>query len=463
MHRVTNLLQPDHSWGLHRRLMMSLAIPLVFIAIISAWLDFTVAESTAQLAHDAALADAVYDIESHFRKHEKNESASLLEEVEAIIRSSAPDVIYFSVKNTQGELLAGDNGLPGFKIKKRETLSFFDGIYRGQTVRAATHRTAIEGMDFDFTVMETTIKRTVSKSRILQAMILPNLGVIIATLFVIWLGVRQGLLPLSILEKEIASRSVSDLREIDVQNQPAEIRPMLHRLNELFKMLQISQAAQQRFIGDAAHQLKTPLAGLQTQLDLAVQEGIFDCSLDRQKALEASTSRISHLLAQLLGLARAESSGMLLNGGEQIALDKLLEESATTFLDMALLKHIDLGFEVQPVKVEGRSWLIKEALGNLIDNALRYTPEGGQITVRCGELSDCAFIEVEDSGPGIPEGLMDKVFERFYRIPGAQGNGCGLGLPIIKEIIHAHAGEITLANKAEGGLIARLEFGKSCA
>src|SRR6185369_17161280 len=160
------------------------------------------------------------------------------------------------------------------------------------------------------------------------------------------------------------------LREIELAGTPAEIRPMLRRLNELFTLLREAAEVQQRFIADAAHQLRTPLAGLQTQLDLAAGEGAFTHNAERLAHIEEATTRIGHLLSQLLTYARAETANPVDRTFETVALDQLVEKSASTFLDAALAKNIDLGFEIAPASVPGLSWMLQEALGNLIDNAI---------------------------------------------------------------------------------------------
>jgi len=143
---------------------------------------------------------------------------------------------------------------------------------------------------------------------------------------------------------------------------------------------------------------------------------------------------------------------------EAVHLDQLAEKSASAFIDAALEKNIDLGFDVAPVTAMGIPWLLQEALANLIDNAIRYCPGGGVVTVRCGEQNGIPFLEVEDDGPGIPESFRRQVFERFYRIPGSPSNGCGLGLPIVKEIADFHAARIELLSGEARGLRVRLEF-----
>jgi two-component system, OmpR family, sensor histidine kinase TctE len=446
--------------SLRRRLIIALAVPLIVILSVSSLLDFSLARETSDSAHDQALADTAFDLESHVRSHAESESPELdlTAESEAMLRSNAPDKVYFSIRDSAGRILSGDADIPEFATSKVNELVFMDGSYRGEPVRIALHRISLPGAELMITVMETTEKRKESRGRILTAMLLPTLAVIVATLLAVFFGVRRGLLPLEEVETAIASRSPNDLREIDLDTSPREIQPMLRRLNELFLLLREASAVQNRFIADAAHQLRTPLAGLQTQFDLAVNEGAFANNNARLENIEDGMLRIGRLLGQLLSYARAEATASLAERPGRVCLTQIAEKSASTFLDAALEKGIDFGFDISPATTDGIPWLLQEALANLIDNAIRYTPRGGIITVRCGETAGRPFLEVEDNGPGIAEEHINQIFERFYRVPGSPSNGCGLGLPIVKEIAASHGAEIKVTRCAAGGLRVRLEF-----
>ena len=373
--------------GLRRRLIIALAVPLTFILGISSLLDYRLARETSDSAHDQALADTVFDLESHLRSQSDSAALELdlTKESEAMLRSNAPDKVYFSIRDNSGRILAGDEDVPEFPTPQNSKVSFIDGIHRGEAVRVALHSIVLPTSELLITVMETTEKRKESRGRILTAMLLPNLAVIVATLLAVLFGVRRGLLPLEEVEKEIAARSPNDLREIDLDASPREIQPMLRRLNELFSLLREASEVQNRFIADAAHQLRTPLAGLQTQFDLAVSEGAFLNNDTRLRNIEDGMLRIGRLLGQLLSYARAEATASLAEQPTNVSLNRIAEKSASTFLDAALEKGIDLGFDIAPASTIGIPWLLQEALANLVDNAIRYTPRGGIITVRCGE------------------------------------------------------------------------------
>jgi two-component system sensor histidine kinase TctE len=458
MHQETDIAQQSEPLSLRQRLILALLTPLVIILSVSSYFDYQLANKTANNAHDQALADNVFDLEAQIKKQNPSFKLDLTEEAEAMLRSNEPDILYFSVIDPAGKVLAGDTDLPVLRPTAGKQIEFSNGVYHGMSVRIARHHFNIHAQDFLVVVMETTKKRDHASSRILTAMVIPNLAVIMATMLAVTFGVKQGLLPLQEVERDIATRSAHDLHEIELSGNPDEIRPMLRRLNELFALLRESVEVQQRFIADAAHQLRTPLAGLQAQIDLATTEGAFNNHAERLQSIEEASTRIGHLLSQLLAYARAETSSPVKDKSEEVRLDRLVENSASIFLDCALAKNIDLGFDIKPTTISGFPWMLQEALSNLIDNAIRYTPNGGIVTVSCGHDNNCAFLEVEDSGPGIPDEQIKHVFERFYRIPGSPGNGCGLGLPIVSEIAQLHGATIQLARSEQGGLRVRLQF-----
>jgi two-component system sensor histidine kinase TctE len=337
--------------------------------------------------------------------------------------------------------------------------SFTDTTFRGKAVRAASLQVALPAGDVVVTVAQTTLRREQAQRRLLTAMAWPNLAVIGATLLVVVFGVRLGLQPLREIEDDIARRSASDLRPFDLTAAPAEIRPMLRRLNELFALVLEASQVQQRFIADAAHQLKTPLAGLRNQVDLAVGEGAATIDTGWLERVDQATGRLGHLLDQLLAYTRAEAADPSSLAVEPVDLAQVVEASASEFLDAALAKDIDLGFDIEPARTPGVRWMLHEALANLVDNAIRYTPLGGIVTVRCGVDGGRPFVEVEDNGPGIAPDQRERVFERIYRVPGSSGDGCGLGLPIVHEIARRHGARVELHAVETGGLRVRMSFG----
>ncbi|MGE5489868.1 MAG: sensor histidine kinase [Actinomycetota bacterium] len=448
---------PTHL-GLHQRLLLAILVPMSLVFALNVVLDYRLAKETADRAYDQSLTDAALDIAAHIQGGGSHPDFELSSEAEAMLRRDAADQVYFAVRDREGRLLAGDEELPAGRRPAGKQFLFDDSRFKGENIRSASHRIESPGGEVLITVAETTAKRDRASRHILTAMVLPNLGLIASIFLVVYFGVRRGLKPLIKIEEQIAARSPRDLREIEVNTAPREIQPMLSRLNQLFGLLREASAAQQRFLADAAHQLRTPLAGLQTHIDLGIEEGRFREDSERLAHIQDAIARMAHLVTQLLSYARAEPSAAANQPFETVPLHSLAEQSASIFLDRAIGKGIDLGFDIEPASVSGIAWMLREALGNLIDNALRYTPAGGVVTVRSRMTEAGPRLEVEDDGPGIPATERERVFERFYRLPGTAGDGCGLGLSIVREIAELHGARIAIEDGEGRGMRIALVF-----
>jgi two-component system sensor histidine kinase TctE len=234
-------------------------------------------------------------------------------------------------------------------------------------------------------------------------------------------------------------------------------------MNDLLARLGTAISTQQRFIADAAHQLRTPIAGLKTQTELALRESQPGNVHDILRQLLTATEQSTRLVNQLLSLARAEPGARREHPIERLDLARLARDTTTEWVPRALVRHLDLGYDSEggTAWIEGDSFLVRDMLGNLLDNAIRYTQHGGQVTVRVTEGMDAVVLTVEDNGPGIPEQERERVFERFYRVLGTGTEGCGLGLAIVREIALSHRAKVTLAAGAGAGgqgTVARVAF-----
>lgn len=445
--------------GLRGRLMLWLGVPLLAILVGSSVVDYVAARQITDRTLDQALADSLFDIEAHLHAIREAEPLELDEEAGAMLRSNAPDTLFYAARDAAGRALIGDDDLPARTGGAEPGVpQFSDASFRGQPVRVAALRTQVRGQSLDLVVAQTTVRRREVQRTLLAAMLWPNVSVVVLTLLAVGFGVRRGLRPLTAVEQEIAHRTASDLRPFDLRPVPGEIRPMLQRLNELFDMVRQASHQQQRFIADAAHQLRTPLAALRNQVDLALQAGRRAPDEVWLGKVDEATGRMNHLLDRLLAHARAEATEAGDPAAAPVLLDHLAEEAATDFLDAALERDIDLGFDLAPAAVRGSRWMLKEALANLVDNAIRYTPRGGIVTVRCGHEQRCAYLEVQDNGPGIAPEQHERALQRFHRLPGSPGDGCGLGLTIVQEIARRHGASLQLHSADGGGLRARLLF-----
>jgi two-component system sensor histidine kinase TctE len=260
------------------------------------------------------------------------------------------------------------------------------------------------------------------------------------------------MLPLDRLRRQIETRSHRDLTPLDEPRTPTEVRPLVHATNELMHRLQRALVSQQRFIADAAHQLRTPLAGLRTHAELALRERSIEGMRERVHSLMEATDRSAHLAHQLLSLALAEPEGSAAASMCEMDLAALARDVTSQSVPRALERGLDLGMDERDddVRLEGNAVLLRELLANLVDNAIRYTPSGGHITVSVSRADAAIVLSVEDDGPGIPLADRGRVFERFQRLSEARGDGCGLGLAIVREIAEAHAATVAIEDGAHG-------------
>jgi two-component system, OmpR family, sensor histidine kinase TctE len=271
----------------------------------------------------------------------------------------------------------------------------------------------------------------------------------------VWFALARGMVPLNELQRRIRQRESHDLSAIDEHGVPEEVSPLVASINDLLARLSVSIGAQKHFLADAAHQLKTPLAGLRTQAELAQREidaGDTDSARRSMQHIARSSQRAAHMVNQMLAMARAEDEEQRLRL-QDVNLLRLAQEVVGDFLTRALDKRMDLGLEgvdgetpAQPVWVRGQPVLLRELVRNLVDNAILYTPQAGRVTVRVlhDPFGRVAVLVVEDDGPGIAEHERDLVFQAFYRPADNAVEGSGLGLAIVKEVVESHGGSITV-------------------
>jgi len=308
-------------------------------------------------------------------------------------------------------------------------------------------------------VAETTVKRRRMTRDILFSSLLPEILIAIATVLIVWFGVKRGLGPLARLSDEIKKRSPGDLRPIAAADTPEEARPLVSALNGLLDEVAQASRNQQRFLANAAHQLRTPLAGLQAHTELALAKPLPTEVRAELEQVHQSTIRTARLANQLLALARAEPGAR--GNAAELNLKALAESEADGWVHQALARDVDLGFELDWAPVHGDAFLLREALANLVHNAIEYSPRGARVTVRTGRNGTHSFLEVEDDGPGIPAPERERVLERFYRVPGTPGTGSGLGLAIVREIAAGHGATISITD-ATGGASASSSGTKGC-
>ncbi len=453
-----------HRISLRRKLLAWLLVPLLLLWSLGAVIAYFMAASFANLAYDRSLLDSTRSLTEQIKLVNDYAIVKLSPDGLNMLPVGENDEVFFKVLGRKNNLVAGEASLPAPPSRGTPGVPLFhDGQVHGKAVRIASLYTLLPGDASGHPVLvqvaETLGKRHLLAGEILAGMVMPQLALILLAAWIIWLGVGRGLAPLEPLRREIASRSHRDLRPVEEMEAPQEVGPLIHAINDLMQRLSQTLDAQQRFIADAAHQLRTPLAGLKTQIGLALDQNDPEQLQLALRQLNASSERTIRLVNQMLALARVEPGADKGAAPQALDLNPLVRDTAREWAPRALKKHIDLGFEAgaEAVTVAGDELRLKMLLDNLIDNAIRYSPPGSRVTLRIngnGEKS----LEVEDNGPGIPAAERRQVFERFYR--GQHGEeGSGLGLAIVNEIAHLHEARIELGSAPDGqGTLVKILF-----
>jgi two-component system sensor histidine kinase TctE len=384
--------------------------------------------------------------------------ARLPDSARDILRADDVDTVYFQVTGPRGAFVDGDRDLPlpsDEDAGDSAAVHFRNATLHGNPVRIAYSYVHLDparpDADTRFAlvqVAETLEKRAQLANEIIKGVILPQFIILPVILALVWFALSRGLSPLAQLQERIRARRPDDLSPIDSRQVPEEISPLVGSLNDMLERLSQTIDMQKRFIADAAHQMKTPLAGMRMQSELALRQVDGDEIHRSLEQLAKSSESATRLVNQLLALARAENQPHAGLAFEQVDLAQLARGTVHEWVQASFAHQIDLGFEPPDEKIEiaGHPLMLREMLSNLIDNALRYTPPGGSVTVRVRRDGGDALVEVEDTGPGIAPAERAHVFERFYRILGSSAPGSGLGLAIVREIAQQHGAEIDIFN-----------------
>lgn len=451
--------------SLRGRLLRLLWWPLALVLLLSAVYDYTQWADRARSNQDLALSRIAIALATRLdvdADDERNDDVGphLARTVQAMQLADGRDRLFFVVAEGQGKVLGGDPRLLGLVRKPMGGgPEFTDTRWAGSAVRvvALPHHSHL-GL-VTVVVAETTERRVAQTHHVLVDTIAPNLVLVALALGLVWLGVNTALKPLDRLSRQVGQRAPDDLSAVPESSLPSEIKPLVTALNRLMGHLREAAQAQQVFLSNAAHQLRTPLAGVVNQIEL-VSRGADDGQRERLAAIQTALQRLTHSTHQMLALARSGPQATAAEALHDVDLVLLLEDGASHWLDPALAAGVDLGFETQPAVVHGSDWMLHELLGNLIHNAVRHSTAGDHVTVRCGLQPDGhPWLEVEDEGPGIPPELRDKVFDRFFQAPDAAPGGSGLGLAIVREVAERHQARVLLADGAGGrGLRVRIVF-----
>jgi two-component system sensor histidine kinase TctE len=449
---------PSGRTSIRRRMLVFLISALFLMVAGAGAVSYWVALRSANDAYDRSLLDPALDIAENLRIESGGAHVDLPQKaLEALVYDQF-DRVVFQVRSPTSSIVDGVQDLPPPPELGPGQHVFFDGVSDGENIRVAAHRAA---SGYIVQVGETLHKRNRLIGEILVAEFVPTLFVAIAATALAWLGVARGLRPLEQLRQELTRRAPRDLRPLRVSSAPLEIAPLVEAFNELLSRVRDASNVQQRFLANAAHQLRTPLAGLQMHLELLLRREWSPEVRDEVERMHGATVRASRLAKQLLALAKAESAPDHGREPQRIDLRAIAESAARVWVPHAHRLGIDLGFELERAEILGDPLLLPELVDNLLDNALRYTPASGHVTLRTGCDDETGFVEVEDTGPGIPESERSNVLERFYRIPGSPGDGSGLGLAIVHEVVARHEGQLRITAPAgHSGTCVRATFAR---
>ena len=453
--------------------------PLLFLWPMSLALTSIVAQNIAHRPYDAELsrlvqalavvhAQAVRDPAT--RRPGRTFAAELEGAAQTLLRGDDDDEAHrwFQVLGQRGELLAGEPALvvPTEQPVIAGEVRFRDELLRDEPVRVAYLwlATGTPGNPGDHDsdalvqVAESLSRRERLANDIIKGVLMPQFLILPLAVILVWLGLSRGIRPLEVLQQRIRRRESNDLSPIPERDVPDEVAPLVGAINDLLQRLDKSLAIQRQFLADAAHQLKTPLAGLRTQAELAAREidsGRGDPVSMKQslRQIAVSSQRAARMVNQLLAMARADADRTALRR-QTVDLGAIVRGVVRDFVPRAMQRRIDLGYEgpedesgvARPLLLVAEPVLLGELVRNLVDNALQYTPAGGKVTARVSQEpgADAVVLDVEDSGPGIAPSERDLVFQPFYRSLGTDVDGSGLGLAIVHEVAMRHGATVTI-------------------
>ncbi len=454
--------------GLRRRLLIMLLLPLVALACVSAWFDFAAAGSAA-VQQDVLLQRMVPLLVGSVvaeGSQPLGEPVILLAPAIEDFLKERESLAAWGLATVDGRMLVGESWM-GTTTPSTFEPEFHSELVGGVTYRIVAQRAQTAGGELVVMLADGSDTGQNWLRSLIIKVLLPNLLLIAAAALAVNWAVQRALRPLLSLKDALETRSPRDLSAIDANASPEEVRPLVNSLNRLFALVDAQAQTQRRFIADAAHQLRTPLAGLQAQVEAWAQAVNTQSSSSKTSAtialgadeinrLRSATRRTSQLANQLLALSRADAQSAASQPMQSVDLQALCSSVLEQQLDAAMHLGIDLGLDIDDSQgaliVQGYEWLLRELLTNLCDNALRYTPRGASVTLRCRHAAayegqaDHLLLEVCDDGPGIAEHERTRVLERFYRVQGTSGEGTGLGLAIADEIARLHGAHLELSD-----------------
>ncbi|HEF4733864.1 sensor histidine kinase [Burkholderia multivorans] len=434
--------------SLRGRLLWWLLLPLAVFVLIAAAMAYDAARRTADLVQDSTLVASARTIGEDIEWRNGLPVADVPPAALEIFESPSRDSVFYKVIDSDGRLLAGNPALDVVARPGAEPVAY-DTTFDGTRLRAVAYDRQLYDEGQVDTVTVVVAKTTRSRNAMVATIWRPQLVrlalMLVLAVALVYLGLTFELRPLMKLKDDVADRGPTELEPIRPERLQHELRPIVDAINQCIARLNTHTATQRRFIADAAHQLRTPIAVLDTQIQYAQQRGHDDRELASVlDSMQRSSRKMADVTDKLLLLAHAEAtpSTLLTQRVDFAALvSSVLEETIV----LAQRRDIDLGAELgERLDVAGSGSLLSALVTNLVDNAVRYTQPGGCVTVAARRDGDTVVLDVIDDGPGIPAEARPHVFKRFYRVS-SDTEGSGLGLAIVSEIAQAHGGSATLA------------------
>ncbi|WP_158885765.1 sensor histidine kinase [Rhodanobacter sp. L36] len=448
--------------SLRRRLLIFLLIPMAVLLCADAVLTYVVALNYANRVHDRDLSDNALTLAK--MSGDNQLGGSLTPQARFLLEYDPNGRSYFAVRSTLSGLLTGDAQLS--QTARAPALGgppvLYDAHVERHVLRAATIRVASHNPNDSLivTVAETLRDRHQQAREILLLAIVMQSSLIVCVLLLVWFGVSRGLRALDPLTARLTSRS-HELTPIDGPDVPQEIAPLTLTIDAVFGRLRGMLALHDRFIADAAHQLRTPLAGLSLHVDRALADPRPEVVANAMTHIHRLTQRTARTSSQLMALTRAQASPLEAEDRSLLNLSRLVPDTVSLRVHEALGAGVDLGYRGsdEPLCILGNASSVEDLLDNLIDNAMNYAGRGSVVTVSLQQRDDGGTrLAVEDNGPGVPPELLPRLSERFFRAPGNNERGTGLGLAIVQRIAERHHAQVTYELAEEHGLRVIVDF-----
>jgi two-component system sensor histidine kinase TctE len=432
--------------SLRNRLFIWVLAPLVVVGAAGGAGAFVFMERRLESAFDADLGEVARAVLPYVHSNDGQLVLAFTRGEDAVLRADSVDQVWYTVFDAEGNAAAGDTSLPKPPPTRENEPVFWDAVRGGVRIRAAALRSVVGTQEVVVVAAETTRKRDITARETLLSALAPVALLTVAALVGLVFGVRKGLGPLEQVREEIQARSHLHLVPVPEAGVIDELRPLVRELNEMLSRLDHAQKVQARFVADAAHQLRTPVAGLVAQLELARAGG--EGGERHLELARSGAARLARLTRQLLTLAAADPLSNPHSTDEDCDLARIVEALAGEWLRAATALAVEVAFAIDPSPLRGNPLLLGELASNLVDNATRHAASSVLVATRSD--NGRSILESTEDGPGIPALEREGVFERFRRLDPQSTEGSGLGLAIVKEIAQRHGATIAIAD-GEGG------------